>query len=58
LLQAGLLPTHVPYPTPDGTKSLRLPVAGVETANMLADETQGKSNEMLGSDWGLLPEQM
>ncbi|TFK43298.1 NTF2-like protein [Crucibulum laeve] len=53
LLQAGVLPTHVPYPAPSGSGTLRLPVAGVECANMLVDESKGKSNEMFGSDWGV-----
>lgn len=53
LLQAGVLPTHVPYPTPDGNRTLRLPVAGSESARMLVDETDGTSNEMFGGEWGL-----
>jgi carboxymethylenebutenolidase len=32
---------------------LRLPVTGVESANMLMDESKGKSNEMFGPDWGI-----
>ncbi|KJK88070.1 hypothetical protein H633G_08065 [Metarhizium anisopliae BRIP 53284] len=44
LRQLGLLPTHVPGP--EG-KMLRLPVAGAECARLLADETDGKSNEMI-----------
>lgn len=53
LRQAGILPTHLPYPTPTGTGSLRLPVAGVESAHMLVDESKGKSNEMFGEEWGV-----
>ncbi|EAU84292.2 dienelactone hydrolase [Coprinopsis cinerea okayama7 len=56
LMQCGILPTHLPYPTPEGQPkmTIRIPAAGVETANMLVDETQGKSNEMLGEGWGLI----
>lgn len=50
LLQAGLIPTHVPY---KGRRQLRLPVAGEECARLLMDETDGKSNEMFGSNWGV-----
>lgn len=53
LRQAGILPTHLPYPTPEGNRSLRLPVAGPECAAMLADEANGTSNSMFGNDWGL-----
>ncbi|KAG5727740.1 hypothetical protein E4T56_gene20784 [Termitomyces sp. T112] len=53
LRQAGILPTHLPHPTPEGNKRLRLPVAGAESAAMLADEANGRSNIMLGNDWGL-----
>ncbi|THV05373.1 NTF2-like protein [Dendrothele bispora CBS 962.96] len=53
LKQAGVLPSHLPYPYPDGKQKLRLPVAGVEAARLLVDETDGKSNEMFGSDWGI-----
>jgi carboxymethylenebutenolidase len=54
LRQAGILPTHVPYTVLSGLGgTLRLPVAGVECAHMLLDETNGKSNEMMGPDWGL-----
>ncbi|KAF5363857.1 hypothetical protein D9756_000597 [Leucocoprinus leucothites] len=49
LLQAGVLPTHVPH----SHNTLRLPVAGVASAHMLLDEANGKSNEMLGPDWGV-----
>jgi len=49
-----LLPTHVPYSAPDGSRGiLRLPVTGVQSAQMLLDETNGKSNEMMGYDWGV-----
>ncbi|RDB20497.1 hypothetical protein Hypma_012461 [Hypsizygus marmoreus] len=51
LRQAGILPTHVPYATPEGSQALRLPVAGAECAAMLVDEANGRSNEMFGSDW-------
>ncbi|KAF8076003.1 NTF2-like protein [Lyophyllum atratum] len=57
LRQAGVLPTHVPYPTPEGNRSLRLPVAGSESAAMLTDEANGKSNSMFEDDWGLQPAQ-
>ncbi|KAF5333576.1 hypothetical protein D9611_002291 [Ephemerocybe angulata] len=55
LKQAGILPTYVPYPTPEGNvHSLRLPVAGAESAEMLVDESKGKSNAMLGEGWGVV----
>lgn len=55
LLQTGCLPTHVPYSAPDGTKEiLRLPVTGIQSAHMLLDEANGKSNEMMGRDWGII----
>lgn len=52
------MPSHVPFvdpQAPEGTAPamLRLPIAGVESANMLIDESKGKSNEMLGPDWGI-----
>jgi len=53
LVQVGVLPSHLPYSHPDGNKVLRLPVAGAESARLLADETDGTSNEMLGADWGV-----
>ncbi|GLB33427.1 putative lea domain protein [Lyophyllum shimeji] len=53
LRQAGILPTYMPYPTPEGNRSLRLPVAGAECAAMLVDEANGTSNAMFGDDWGL-----
>jgi len=56
LRQLDILPTHLPFPEPTGSgpkKSLRLPVAGVESAHMLIDESAGKSNEMLGPGWGV-----
>ncbi|KAF5370068.1 hypothetical protein D9758_001389 [Tetrapyrgos nigripes] len=53
LMQAGIIPSHIPHPLPNGQQRLRLPVAGVECARLLVDETDGKSNEMMGSDWGL-----
>ncbi|KAE9400873.1 NTF2-like protein [Gymnopus androsaceus JB14] len=46
LLQAGILPSY-------GQKRLRLPVAGAESARLLMNEMDGKSNEMFGSDWGV-----
>jgi carboxymethylenebutenolidase len=53
LRQAGILPTHLPYPTLDGRQILRLPVAGAECARMLVDGASGNSNEMFGGDWGV-----
>ncbi|KAF8514973.1 hypothetical protein JB92DRAFT_2811096 [Gautieria morchelliformis] len=53
LKQVGVIPTHTPYPLPDGKQRLCLPIAGAETARLLADETDGRSNEMLGEDWGV-----
>ncbi|KAG6809762.1 hypothetical protein H0H92_014821 [Tricholoma furcatifolium] len=53
LKQAGILPEYLPYPTLEGIKKLRLPVAGTETAGMLAYEVSGRSNAMFGDDWGL-----
>jgi carboxymethylenebutenolidase len=53
LRQAGILPTHIPYPTLDDKQTLRLPVAGAECARMLIDEASGNSNEMFGRDWGV-----
>ncbi|KAH7869011.1 uncharacterized protein C8R40DRAFT_790954 [Lentinula edodes] len=53
LFQAGILASHVPYPTTEGQKMLRLPVSGAESARMLINEMDGKSNVMLGSDWGI-----
>ena len=58
LSQAGILPSHVPFVDPQASEGappamLRLPVTGVESANMLIDESKGKSNEMLGPDWGI-----
>ena len=53
MLQAGILPSHVPFPlNSGGTSMLKLPVAGQETARLLANETDGKSNEMF--EWGLV----
>ncbi len=51
MIQAGIMPSVVPFPLDGGKQMLRLPVAGVECAKMLVDETDGKSNEMFG--WGL-----
>jgi len=53
LRQVGILPTHLPYPAVGGHQQLRLPVAGVECAEMLINEANGKSNEMMA--WGLSP---
>jgi len=54
LKQVGAIPTCMPYPLPDGKQTLRLPIAGLEAAAVLADETAGTSNEMLGSAWGII----
>lgn len=55
LRQAGLLPSHVkdttPGAAPDGSGLLKLPVAGVECARLLADEMDGQSNEMIEEAW-------
>ncbi|KAF9481987.1 NTF2-like protein [Pholiota conissans] len=53
LKQAGILPSHLPFSDPKtgATSSLRLPVVGVEGAEMLIDESKGKSNEMLDPGW-------
>ncbi|KAF9535013.1 hypothetical protein CPB83DRAFT_843335 [Crepidotus variabilis] len=48
LRQAGILPTHLPLPSGG---SLRLPVAGVESAEMLSDPSSHNSNEMMSSEW-------
>lgn len=58
LNQAGILPSHVPFVDPQAPEGapramLRLPVIGAESANMLVDESKGKSNEMFGPDWGI-----
>jgi len=58
LQQARILPSFLPFPDPNagagGTSTLlRLPVAGVESAYMLLDESKGKSNEMLSPEWGI-----
>ncbi|KAF8590692.1 hypothetical protein K439DRAFT_1381726 [Ramaria rubella] len=53
LKQAGVIPSHIPYPLPDGKQTLRLPISGAEAAKLLANETDGQSNEMLGNDWGI-----
>lgn len=52
LRQAGILPSHLPY-SGTGGGTLRLPIAGAECAEMLLDERNGKSNEMMGDDWGV-----
>ncbi|KAK0446529.1 uncharacterized protein EV420DRAFT_1569793 [Desarmillaria tabescens] len=51
LLQAGLIPTQVPFPLEGGKQMLRLPVAGQECVRLLVNERDGKSNEMFG--WGI-----
>ncbi|KAF8639983.1 hypothetical protein AX17_001229 [Amanita inopinata Kibby_2008] len=53
LRQAGVLPTHLPYATPEGIKLLRIPVAGVHVAEKLIDETKVESNAMLSDEWGI-----
>jgi carboxymethylenebutenolidase len=55
LRQAGILPSHLPFSdTQTGlTSSLRLPVVGVEGADMLVDESKGRSNEMLDPQWAV-----
>lgn len=53
LKQVGVIPTNVPYPGPNGGGTLRLPISGKEAAALLVDETAGRSNEMLGEDWGV-----
>ncbi|KAF7301599.1 hypothetical protein MIND_00725400 [Mycena indigotica] len=47
-MQAGILPSHVEF---DG-KRLRLPIAGVESAKLLEDESAVAPNEMLGPSYG------
>jgi carboxymethylenebutenolidase len=58
LRQAGILPSHLPFNDDvNGIKgSLRLPVAGVESAEKLVDESKGQSNQMFGPEWGLTRE--
>ncbi|KAK0207866.1 hypothetical protein DFS33DRAFT_1467845 [Desarmillaria ectypa] len=51
LLQAGLIPTHVPFPLEGGKQILRLPVAGQECVRLLVNERDGKSNGMF--EWGI-----
>lgn len=54
LRQAGILPDHLPCSGPGGViGTLRLPIAGSECAHMLMDARNGKSNEMMGDDWGV-----
>ena len=57
LRQLGLLPDYLPfpYPLPEGHSiapgkkvEYRLPVAGVEAARKLADESAVESNQMFG----------
>ncbi|GFZ51570.1 hypothetical protein JCM24511_09337 [Saitozyma sp. JCM 24511] len=54
LQQAGHLPTYVPFGDDGGTK-LRLPTDGYASARLLLDETDGQSNLMFGSSWGVQP---
>ncbi|KAJ7367871.1 NTF2-like protein [Mycena albidolilacea] len=49
-MQIGILPTHVPV---DG-KTLRLPIAGVESATLLVDERAVPPNEMMGVGYGFV----
>ncbi|KAF8914153.1 hypothetical protein CPB84DRAFT_1669963 [Gymnopilus junonius] len=58
LRQAGILPSHLPFSdtkAEPGVPSarLRLPVAGVESAQKLINEIEGRSNEMFGPEWGI-----
>ncbi|KAJ7781662.1 NTF2-like protein [Mycena metata] len=50
LMQAGIIPTHIPL---DG-KTLRLPIAGAESATILIDERSVPQNEMLGPVYGIV----
>ncbi|KAJ6510253.1 NTF2-like protein [Mycena vitilis] len=49
-MQVGIIPTHVPF---DG-KTLRLPIAGVESATLLIDERAAPPNEMMGPAYGIV----
>ncbi|KAJ7762802.1 NTF2-like protein [Mycena maculata] len=49
-MQVGIIPTHVPF----GGKTLRLPIAGVESATLLRDERSVPPNKMLGPNYGLV----
>ncbi|KAJ7067945.1 NTF2-like protein [Mycena amicta] len=51
-MQADIIPTHVQF---DG-KTLRLPIAGVESATLLADESAVPPNEMMGPAYGVSQE--
>jgi len=58
LRQAGILPSFLPFSDPNegaggASALLRLPVAGVESAHMLLDESKGRSNEMFSPEWGI-----
>ena len=58
LRQAGILPSFLPFPEPNedagrASALLRLPVAGIESAHMLLDESKGRSNEMFSTEWGI-----
>ncbi|KAJ7087247.1 NTF2-like protein [Mycena belliarum] len=48
--QVGIIPTHVPF---DG-KTLRLPIAGIESATLLIDERAVPPNEMMGPAYGVV----
>ncbi|KIL68194.1 hypothetical protein M378DRAFT_158735 [Amanita muscaria Koide BX008] len=52
LRQAGLLPTHLPCHAHEGSRLLRIPIAGAESAAKLVDEASVPSNEMLGEYQG------
>ncbi|KAJ7499343.1 NTF2-like protein [Mycena latifolia] len=49
-MQVGIIPTHVPL----NGKTLRLPIAGVESATLLIDERAVPPNEMLGPAYGFV----
>ncbi|KAJ7162634.1 NTF2-like protein [Mycena crocata] len=49
-MQTGIIPTHVPL---DG-KTLRLPIAGVESAALVIDERAISPNKMLGPAYGFV----
>ncbi|KAJ7667597.1 NTF2-like protein [Mycena polygramma] len=49
-MQIAIIPTHVPF---DG-KTLRLPIAGVESATLLIDERAAPPNEMMGPAYGIV----
>ncbi|KAJ7672864.1 hypothetical protein B0H17DRAFT_1083639 [Mycena rosella] len=49
-MQVGIIPTHVPF----AGKTLRLPIAGLESATLLIDERAVPPNEMLGPAYGFV----